>query len=64
MKPYYGLEMSETANLFELEDRFDCLNTRSLKESVFTRNTDLKPCTSRNDPRFQVKSLIQHGNNL
>lgn len=57
--------MSETAKLFKIVDRiFDCQNTRSLKESAFTIKPDLKPYTSHNDPRFQVKSLIQHGNHF
>ncbi|XP_062585102.1 uncharacterized protein LOC134246755 [Saccostrea cucullata] len=54
MEAYYGPQMSETATLFKLVDRFfDCLNGRSLKESAFTRKPDVAPYKSLNDPRFQ-----------
>ncbi|XP_056007180.1 uncharacterized protein LOC125647649 [Ostrea edulis] len=54
MRAYYGPEVSETARLFSLVNRFfDCLNVRSLRESVFQRKPDVAPYTSQNDPRFQ-----------
>ncbi|XP_056020425.1 uncharacterized protein LOC130054487 [Ostrea edulis] len=54
MRAYYGPEVSETARLFGLVNRcFDCLNVRSLRESLFERKPDVAPYTSQNDPRFQ-----------
>ncbi|XP_062578102.1 uncharacterized protein LOC134245410 [Saccostrea cucullata] len=54
MAGYYGPVMSETAKFFSLVDRFfDCLNGRSLQESVRVRKPDLAPYKVQNDQRFQ-----------
>jgi hypothetical protein len=55
MAAYGGSECEETAKFILLVDRFfDCLNTRSMQESIKNRKPDLMPYSSDKDPRFQV----------
>lgn len=51
----YGAEYAETATFVRLTNSFfDCLNGRYNNQDKATKNLDLAPYTSPEDPRFQV----------